>query len=97
MIGQAEAGGDSCRNLAGKQQNFLRAALIEQAEGLSKVLEREGFAKQRIEVKAAALEQRSHLHPGLVHAAAEDALQGDAARDEQAIEIECNGLAGDAE
>jgi hypothetical protein len=38
--------------------------------------ERRSFAKQRIELQPPGLQQRCHLHPGFVHAAPVNSLNG---------------------
>src|SRR5208283_6216573 len=62
-----------------------------------KVLHRNAVGDHWTEVELVGLKQRGHLIPGLVHAAAVDALHGCAFEDHFFCEVEFDGAGGNSE
>ncbi len=81
----------------GKTRILLDSPVFSRSIALEKVFHGDAIGDHGMKVELAMLEQRGHLIPGLVHAAAVDALHGDALKDDVFGEVERNRLGGKAE
>jgi DNA-binding CsgD family transcriptional regulator len=71
-------------------QNFARFPRLQAFHSLRKIPHRDAVGDDRMQVELAVFEQSRHLIPGLVHAAAINALDGDALEDNVLGKIERN-------
>src|SRR6266478_4016319 len=78
----------------GIDQNLSGFPSLHTRNGLRKIFHRDAVGDDRMQVELAALEQRGHLIPGLIHAASVDALDGDAFEDDVVREVQWNRFAG---
>src|SRR5271157_3442651 len=72
-------------------------ARFQAGHGFGKIFHRDAVGDYGVKIEASALEQGGHLVPGLVHAAAVDALNGEAFEDDVFGEVERDGFRGEAE
>src|SRR5208282_2922465 len=78
-------------------QDFTRLSRLQPLHRLRKILHCNAVRNYRMQIELAILEQRSHLIPGLVHAAAINALNRDALENNVFRKIQRDGLGSETE
>src|SRR5579864_5472845 len=78
-------------------QNLARLPRLQPLHALGEIFHCDAIRDHRVQVELAGFQQRGHLVPGLIHAAAVDALDGDPLEDDVLGEIQRDGLGGQPE
>src|SRR5450631_1544455 len=76
----------------GIDENLTGFAGFQALHGFREIFHRDAVGYHGMQVEVVALEQRGHLVPGLVHAAAVDTLNGDAFENNVLGKIQRDGL-----
>src|SRR5262249_19549251 len=87
----------SARQAVRVKENLAGVAALQHGEGAFEFFERFALAEDGLEVQAAGFEERGHLDPGLIHAAAVDAVDCGAFEDDVVDQIERDRSRGNAE